>query len=143
MKKISVQVIENTAGVAPFIDAKKAKISVFEDETCAFVSVSKEKPDVIILADNILGHETVEYIALLNRASPTSKIVLIADQITDKEVMNCILAGARGYLPAREIEKFINRCIRVVDKGEAWITRKMVAQLLEKLREQERLHKRG
>lgn len=143
MKKISVQVIDNIECITPFIDAKAADVSAFEDETSAFVSVSEEQPDVIFLEHNIRGNETVEYIALLNRASPGSKIVLIANQITEEEVMSCFLAGARGYLPAKEIEKFINKCIRVVNCGEAWITRKMVGQFLEMLRDHVRLQNKG
>ena len=139
MKKISVQVIGNTERITPFIDTKAVDISVLEDETSAFVSVSKELPDVIILEYNIRGNETVEYIALLNRVSPGSKIVLIADNITEEDVMRSFLAGARGYLPAQETDKYINKCIRVVDCGEAWISRKLVGQFLEMLRDHVRL----
>ena len=135
MKKISVQVIDNTKKITPFIDTKAVDIIVLEDETSAFVSVSKKFPDVIILGYNIRGNETVEYIALLNRVSPGSKIVLIADNITEEEVMRSFLAGARGYLPAQGTDKYINKCIRVVDCGEAWISRKLVGQFLEMLRD--------
>ncbi len=128
MKKIKVQVINKTTSITPYISAKLCDISVFTDATSAFVSVSEQQPDVIILEYTVRGNKTAEFIALLNKASPGSKVVLIADHITEEQVIDCFLAGVRGYLPVKEMERFINKCIQVIDKGETWISRKMVGQ---------------
>jgi DNA-binding NarL/FixJ family response regulator len=59
---------------------------------------------------------------------------VIAEKLTDEEVLDCLMAGAKGYLQIDDVDKFINKVIQAIRADEAWITRRMVAKLLDRLR---------
>jgi DNA-binding NarL/FixJ family response regulator len=66
--------------------------------------------------------------------SSTSKIVVIADELREKEILTCLLAGAKGYQQLDSLKDYVRKLVSVMDAGEAWITRRMTATLIDALR---------
>jgi DNA-binding NarL/FixJ family response regulator len=133
---IDVFVIDNENAIARFIDQDKATITIYENEIRALNAVESSKPSIIIVNYNIHKSATMELVSLLFKASLQSKIVLIAPELSDDEILNYLVIGTKGYLQIDEVEKFINKLIRVITDGEAWISRRMVSKLLTKLHRQ-------
>lgn len=131
---IDVQVIDNGEGIQRFIDQGSLKVCVHQDEIKALLAVERDKPVVVVLHYGLRERGTAEYIALLNAASPGSKIIFIAPELADQEVLDCLLSGAQGYLLKTDLADFINKAIKSVRQGEAWLSRRMSTLLLEKLR---------
>jgi DNA-binding NarL/FixJ family response regulator len=130
---IDVLIIDNENVLARHIDAKGVAMIVHDDEIRALNAAELLKPEIIMLNYTVPANNTVEFIALLCRVSEHSKIVLIAQDLADDEIIDCLLAGAKGYLQINEMQKFINKLIPAVHTGEAWITRRMVAKLIDRL----------
>ena len=131
---LDVLIIDKENAIAPAIDAGTVIFAVYEDEIQALNAVEAMQPEIIVLNYTIQRNRTAEFIALLSRANEHSKIVLIAENLTDEEVLECLMAGAKGYLQMHEVEKFINKLFQAIRADEAWITRRMVAKLLDRLR---------
>ena len=130
---IDVQVIDIGEGIQRFIADQSLEICVYQDEIKALLAVERDKPRVVVLHYGLRGPATPEYIALLNAASPDSKILFIAPELNDQEVLNCLISGAQGYLPKSDLARFLNKAIRSVRKGEAWLSRRLHGLILEKL----------
>lgn len=131
---IDVQVIDNGEGIQGFIDKRSLSVCVHQDEIKALWAVERYKPIVVVLHYGLRERGTAEYIALLNAASPGTKIIFIAPELADHEVIDCLVSGAQGYLRNADLSKLINKAIKSVRRGEAWISRRLSAVILEKLR---------
>jgi DNA-binding NarL/FixJ family response regulator len=136
---IDVFVIDNENAIARFIDADKAAVTIYENEIRALNAVESLKPSIIIVNYNIHKTATMELVSLLFKASLQSKIVLIAPKLSDDEILNYLAVGTKGYLQTEEVEKFINKLIKVITDGEAWISRRLVSKLIARLHRQKAL----
>ncbi len=130
---INVQVIGISEHTNKVITSEDTHIAFLEDEVQALNAVEKIKPSVILLDYNLRQTETNEYIKLLLGVSKDSKIVVIAEQLKDEAIFACLIAGAKGYQNIQQLSDYSEKMINVIDKGEAWITRRMVAKLLDVL----------
>jgi DNA-binding NarL/FixJ family response regulator len=86
---------------------------------------------MILLNFALRGSETADYTNLLLTASPASNIVIIGDDLHEEQILHCVLAGAKGYQNSLSLATYINRMIRAVAAGEAWLSRKIVAYVLD------------
>jgi len=131
---MDVLIIDKDNVIAPAIHEETVMLSVFYDEIQALNAVETMRPEIIVLNYAIQKNRTAEFISVLFQTSEHSKIILVAENLTDEEVLECLIAGAKGYLQIHEVKNFINKLLCAVNAGEAWITRRMVAKLLDKLR---------
>lgn len=130
---INTQIISTTEQIKQDTVSEEINVSFLEDEVQALNTVEKTKPSVILLDYNLRNAETNEYIRLLLGVSKDSKIVVIADELRDKEIFACLIAGARGYQDINKLADYFEKMVKVIDAGEAWITRRMVTKLLDDL----------
>jgi len=134
-------IIDNENELArPIGNVQGVSVTVYDDEVRALNAIERVKPDIIILNYSVQHSHTAEFISLLCRVSEHSKIVLIARALTDDEILDCLIAGAKGYLQLNDMPGFINKLLPAVQAGEAWITRRMVAKLIDKLLHQQIEH---
>ncbi len=86
------------------------------------------------------GSETAGYIDLLLSHSPATSIVVVGDNLQDEEVLGCLLAGAKGYQNSGQLSSYIGKIVQVILDGEAWVSRRMTARLLDAIRQQKQLY---
>ncbi len=132
----SVQIIDKTGRIK--LKLLEAEVNPFlcDDEVQALNSIEKMQPSVVILNYEVRKEQTIDYITLILTASSDSKIVVIADELSEEKILDCLLAGAKGYQSVKQLDEHINKLIKVVDAGGAWVTRRMIAKLLNKIREE-------
>ena len=116
-------------------DKEGLSISVSDNDIIGLNSAIALKPSVILLDYHLRKQETPEYISLLVKGCLTSKIVLIADQLEEFDLMDCLIAGAHGYASIEMLDRQFNKLIAAIMAGEAWISRRMVGKVLDRLRE--------
>jgi DNA-binding NarL/FixJ family response regulator len=138
---IDILIIDNENAIARFIGEGSPAISVYDDEICALNAVESSKPAVILINYTMQKAATMEFISVLFKTSARSQIVLIANELSDEEILDCLAAGAKGYLQIIDVEKFINQMIKAILNGEAWISRRLVAKLLERVQNQQAMAK--
>ena len=131
---INVLIIDNSEQIKSALSDTVANISLYIDEVQALNAVEIKQPSVVLLNYSVRKEETAEYIKLIVKASTDCKIVVVADELGQEKTLECLMAGAKGYQEIRQLDFYADKLIKVIDAGEAWITRKMVAILLDNLR---------
>ena len=134
MNIIEVQVIDNSNRILLQVTDKRLNVNVSDDEIQALSITAKKQPEIVLLHYDIQNDETGKYIRQLLKQSKNTKIIVLAENISEDEILNCFMAGARGFMRINEMNQFANKAISVVFKGEAWIKRKMVPDLVKYLR---------
>ncbi|MFK5951102.1 MAG: response regulator [Methylococcales bacterium] len=130
---INLQIIGHLEQLKHLFDKEGIQVCFFEDEVQALNTVEQKKPVVIILDYKLRQIETASYITLLLKANSKSKIIVIADELSDGDILACLIAGARGYQNLKQLNNYAVKMIKVINAGEAWVTRRMVAKLLDVL----------
>jgi len=132
---MDILVIDRTDQIKPDLSAVQENVLYMNDEVKALNEVEKYSSVVVLLHINMMQEQTAEYIAVLLKANPKSAIVVIADELSDSEILKCLLAGAKGYQQQGQLREYASRLVNVMNNGEAWITRRMTATLLDSLRQ--------
>ncbi len=131
---MKIHVIDNTGLIAPFLLKTEADVAIFGDEIQALNAAEQQQPAVILLNYAQMGNQTPEYVDLLLSVSAYARIVIVGDNLPETVIFRCLLAGAKGYQSSRQLMDYLDKIIRVLVNGEAWVSRKLVARLLEAIR---------
>ena len=70
----------------------------------------------------------------LHREYPETLVVLLTDKSAkEEEIMQALANGARGCLDHEAAPSYFLKAVRVVDRGEIWVTRKMLGKIMDKV----------
>ena len=95
-------------------------------------SLAQLNPAVLVL-DLALPTRGVARIPSIQRLSPWTKILLLADTADEKETISALKAGAKGC-HSKDIDPYLlNKAVQMVQKGEIWVKRTVVPHLLGEL----------
>ena len=95
-------------------------------------TVRKFKPRVLVCSFEMCTDTDYPLLLELRRECPATRVVLLADDLTEEDqLMHALAIGARGYLGRDEIQLHLASAVRGVDQGEAWVPRKMLGKMLE------------
>jgi len=133
---IDILIIDKTDQIEYVLLVPEASVESFDDEVKALNALESKESAVVLLNYNVMQEQTAEYIKVVLKVSSSSKIVVIADDLSEEETLNCLLAGAKGYQQLNLLKDYARKLVTVMDGGEAWITRRMTATLLDTLRRQ-------
>ena len=131
---LDVLIIDKANQIKPVLTQLDANIDSIEDEVKALSLVEKKWPAVVFLSYDVMHEETADYIKVLLRLSSSCKVIVIAEQLSDNEILDCLLAGAKGHQALKQLNEYGQKLITVVTAGEVWITRRMTAIVLDTLR---------
>jgi DNA-binding NarL/FixJ family response regulator len=97
------------------------------------IEALKGKPRVLLLDFKMSIVSPDSLVPAIRKRSPKTRIVLMTDRASESKILEVLSQGARGYLWKDLVQVHLPRTVRVVDAGEAWIPRMMVAMLLDRL----------
>jgi DNA-binding NarL/FixJ family response regulator len=130
---INVVVISNSKIAETQILQEQADFNVFNmtasNIELAVAEASKFDADIFILdaQDAVISSEMLCH--FLNEAYPTTRCLILTDEQPTFEMLQMSGFRARGYiLPEQRCD--IVRAVRVVEDGEAWLPRRLVAEML-------------
>ncbi|MGA8146848.1 MAG: DNA-binding response regulator [Gallionellaceae bacterium] len=71
----------------------------------------------------------------LRHECPDTLVVLLADESVQEEdqVLRALASGARGYLDLEAESSNLSKAVRVIDRGEAWVPRKMLGKIMDQV----------
>lgn len=101
------------------------------NEVQALNRVEQAGAGILLLHYSVLEKGTPEFISLLKKANSELKIVVVGHHLQTEDVIDCVWAGAGGYHNIDTLDQYIDKLINAVGSGEAWISRKIVAKLIE------------
>ncbi len=131
----------------------RAKAAVSADKTIRIVGeaqeaeqtvalVRRERPALLILDLDLPPEGGLAALGKVLRRNPRTKVLMI-DASEDKgRVLGVTKAGASGYMLEEAIPAHLAKAIRVMAAGEAWLSRKLAAIVVEELQRLARLLER-
>lgn len=96
--------------------------------------IKRLKPLVLLVNLNLCTDEDYALLLSLRNECPDALMVLLADDsVREDQMMKIMGIGARGYLKYETIELHLSKAIKVVSRGEAWVSRKAMCDMMDQL----------
>ena len=96
------------------------------DKGVAFINKMVESPPDIIIVDGKILREAAALslppILGFMRKCADMRAIVISDRFNDENVIIMMKEGARGFLLREHVDADIIKCIRVVARGELWLS---------------------
>lgn len=99
----------------------------------AVIAVANLMPRILLLDLSLSRRNGVALITVLRERSLRSKVILLVQRSSEAQILEALSRGAQGYLETRMLPTFLAKAVRAVDAGEAWVPRKMVAKVVDRL----------
>ncbi len=109
----------------------RSNVTAVEDRVAR---VRRLKPRVLFANIKQAIEDDYALLESLRRECPQTLVVLLTDDPDHQEdqVMQALASGARGYLDIKSDTFNVNlsKAVHVVDRGEAWVPRKMLGKIM-------------
>jgi len=99
----------------------------------AILAAEGLKPHILLLNLNLFRGKRGNLLRALRRKSPRTKMILLTRRASQTLILEALCQGALGYLKETAINTFLPKAVRQVEAGEAWVPRKMVAKIVDRL----------
>ena len=100
----------------------------------AATAAEKLKPSILLLDLDLSDRgDQATLLPVIRRRSPSTRVLLLTERGRDARTIEALCHGARGYVEKRTLRVYLCKAVRAVDAGEAWVPRKMVAKLMDRL----------
>lgn len=97
------------------------------------VETTRYQPHIFLLDLKMTKASDAPAIPLIRTKSPKTRIILLTGNASGARVLKGIAQGARGYLDVKMLHRFLTKSVRAVAAGESWVSRAMVAKLIDQL----------
>ena len=97
------------------------------------IAAAKLQPRILLLGLSLSPGRSVILLRILRQKSPRTKVLLLITRASEARILEALSHGAQGYLETKVLRAFLLKAVRVVDAGEAWVPRKMVAKIADRL----------
>jgi DNA-binding NarL/FixJ family response regulator len=110
---------------------QRTDISACENEVAR---IKRLKPIVMLVNLDMCADEDHALLLSLRNECPESHIVLLAhDAVHESKIIQALEIGARGYLKNESVELHLSKAVQVVGRGEAWVPRKMLGSIMDRV----------
>jgi DNA-binding NarL/FixJ family response regulator len=120
-------------GIRMALDGEVVVCAEADDAERAIRAAKREQPDVCLIGRE-LADEGLSAVRGICRAAPQAAVVVLAADPDPQDLLDCVRAGAVGYVPGAVDGAGLRRIVRAVSDNEAAIPRAMVLELLMELR---------
>jgi len=96
-------------------------------------SMTDSKPDVLLLDRDLPGMGGVEGLSVLHHLCPSTRIIFFTSRHDEREAINALKAGARGYCKKEIESSHLRKAVKVIRDGEVWAGRRIISRLLAEL----------
>jgi two-component system NarL family response regulator len=103
------------------------------DAETAVTLCDRLQPDLVVLDILMPGLSGLDVVEKIRASSPSSKVVMLSASESEEDLLECIRAGARGYLSKDGSFDDLARSLRDVAAGGAALSARMAGKLLDVL----------
>jgi DNA-binding NarL/FixJ family response regulator len=101
-------------------------------EEC-LVAVRHHQPDVLVLDIRMPRKDGLAVLRELHRERQPSKVVLLAAELEEDEVLEALRLGVRGMVLKELAPQMVVQCVRKVYAGEQWLEKHAFSRALDTL----------
>lgn len=111
------------------------RVITAQDYAEAREQATKLQPDIIWLDMHVNHSNSITEIARLRKLSPTSRIIVLADQEDEQEAFSAIMVGAQGYRSKQDLDEAeIMSTIHMIRRGEFVLRPALAVHVVHRLR---------
>jgi len=104
----------------------------FNENTVA--RIKRLKPRIIFINTQRLTKDSCDLLLDLHQHCPdTFSVVMVKELSEENYVLLALQCGARGIVDCGATNLDISKIIQAVDKGEPWVSRKILTKIMEKI----------
>ncbi len=96
--------------------------------------VEKLKPDILLLDLRMPGKDGLGVLEEMNGSTPASRVILIAENDNEHDVVRAMRLGARGVVWKQSASALLLKSIRKVHVGEIWLDNRMTSEVINALK---------
>ena len=104
------------------------------------IAATELKPRILLLDLTLARGMGTSLLPLIRQRSPDTKVILLVVCTSEALIIEALSHGAPGYLDERSLYVFLEKAVRVVDAGEAWVPRRIVTEVAARLRARSEHH---
>ena len=104
----------------------------------AMAAVAKLRPRILLLHLNSLRGAKINFIRALHQHNNRIKVILLTRRVPQEWILEALSHGVRGYLKENRINTLLPKAVRKVEAGEAWVPRRTVCKIIDRLTSDER-----
>lgn len=109
----------------------RANMPAIEDVVARVVRL---KPRILFVSLDQSADEDFALLEALRCECPGTLVVLLTDKSApDEQIIEALANGARGCLNHESDPFYFLKAARMVDRGEVWVTRKMLGKIMDKV----------
>jgi DNA-binding NarL/FixJ family response regulator len=101
------------------------------DGSQAIEAVIRHEPDVLVLDLRMPGADGVAVMRVLHEMKSSTRAVLLAGAVTDRELVECLRFGVRGVVLKEMAPAKLVQCVRTVHAGEVWVEKQSMTLAVE------------
>lgn len=99
-----------------------------EDEVAR---ITRLNPLVLLVNLNLCDDDDYALLLSLRYECPDVLLILMADDsVHESRILHALEIGARGYLKQNTLQIYLSKALQVVSRGEAWVPRKMMGNMI-------------
>jgi len=96
--------------------------------------IGRMKPRILFFHLDPSAGADFALLETLHRQCPETFVVLLTDKTVKEElIMQALASGARGCLSHEAEPFYFLKAVRVIDRGEIWVTRRMLGKIMDKV----------
>jgi len=104
----------------------------------ALVLVKAVRPDILLLDLPVQATAGLDVLKEISRAVPSTRTLLLSSEVTSPDILEALQRGARGVIMKDASTEQLFKSIRAVMSGQYWVSRELVATVIERMRERQR-----
>ena len=90
-------------------------------------------PHIVLIDFTAVSESHYALLAELRRSYPNTRVIFLCDDPDQTKLVDAFRYGASGYLEAKDSDLFLAKAVRAVSDGEAWVPRRFVTKIVERL----------
>jgi len=99
----------------------------------AVSATAKLKPRVVLLDLELSSEFGASLIAVVRRKSSRTRVILLVGRASEERILEALSHGAVGCVTKKNIERFLPEALEAVSSGEAWMSRKLIPKIMDRL----------
>lgn len=90
--------------------------------------ISDLKPDIAFVDITMPQLDGLKLLPIIKQKSPETKSLMLTSSTDEDTIIKALKAGAKGYLSKDASISCLLNAIKVINKGELWVERKLIAR---------------
>jgi len=99
----------------------------------AVSATARLKPRVVLLDLNLSSEFGASIVSVLRRKSARTRVILLVGRAPESRIMEALSHGAVGCVNKKDLERFLPEALVAVSSGEAWMSRRLIPKIMDRL----------